>query len=214
MQAIVFANGDLTAKEMAVAVAGESDLIIAADGGLIHCLALNIIPHVLIGDFDSTSPEMIKQFAEKGTEIISHPKDKDKTDLELALDLSVYRGVKKTYLFAALGNRWDMSLANLLLPAAQAYTDMRVTVVAERTMIYLLRAGAEKEISHVNGRVVSLLPVQADIKVTVKGFKYPLAGERIGFSSTRGISNLLSEDRGVIVVEEGILLCVQSQETD
>ena len=213
MKGIIFANGKLTAKEMAVEIAGESDLIIAADGGLAHCFALNIKPHVLIGDFDSTLPGLIHQAAETGAEIIRHPKDKDKTDLELALDLSMGKGVKEVYLFGALGNRWDMSLANLLLIAAPVYADMQITIVDGQTIIYPLKNGDKKELSYGNGRRVSLIPVKNDIRVTLQGFKYPLTGGRIAFSSTHGISNSLTGDRGVIIVESGVLLCVQSKET-
>ena len=89
MKSIIFANGQFTAREIAIRVADESELVVAADGGLLHCLELKITPHTLIGDFDSISPECIRQAAAKGTEIIRYPKDKDKTDLELALDFCV-----------------------------------------------------------------------------------------------------------------------------
>lgn len=214
MKVIIFANGELGARETAVRIADESDLVIAADGGLRHCFELNIKPDILIGDFDSILPELIAKAAATGTEIIRHPKDKDKTDLELALDLSMLKGAKETHLFGVLGNRWDMSLANLLLIAAPFYAGMQITIIDEQAMIYLLRDGDKKEIVHTCGKRISLIPVQNDVQVTLQGVKYPLTSGRIGFSSTRGISNSLTGDRGGIVVEEGVLLCVQSQEKD
>ncbi len=214
MQSTIFANGKFTAKEMAVEKSEESDLIIAVDGGLAHCFALNINPHVLIGDLDSVPPELARRFSETGAEVIIHPKDKDKTDLELALDLSVGRGVKEINLFATLGNRWDMSLANLLLAAAPSYMEIRITLFADHTTIYLLRDGDRKEILPKNGRRMSLIPIQNDIQVTLHGFKYPLTKGIIAYSSTYGISNSLTGDKGVIIVEKGVLLCVQSKETE
>ncbi len=213
MKSIIFANGKLTARKMAVELAGESDLIIAADGGIVHCLELNITPHILIGDLDSTPAGLIEQFAGTGMEIIRHPEAKDKTDLELALDLARVKGARETYLFAALGNRWDMSLANLFLLAAPAYADMQISIIDDLNIIYLLKNGDIKEITVDNGSRVSLIPMQNDIQVSLQGFKYPLASGRIAFASTRGISNYLTADRGIIIVENGMLFCVQNKKT-
>jgi len=50
---IIFANGDLPNPEKARALIHADDLIIAADGGTRHALALGLTPNVIIGDLDS-----------------------------------------------------------------------------------------------------------------------------------------------------------------
>ena len=78
-------------------------LIIAADGGAVHCLALGITPDVVVGDFDSLSPDQLNRLKASGTDIIRHPVRKDDTDLELALKTAVDRGADENPYFRGTG---------------------------------------------------------------------------------------------------------------
>ena len=70
---VIFCAGDFEALAQPL---GESDLVIAADGGLLHTQKLHITPHVILGDFDSLgyTPESSTVF----------PVEKDDTDAMLA----------------------------------------------------------------------------------------------------------------------------------
>ncbi len=81
MRAVIFANGSLN---LPVALS-PGDFIIAADGGAQHCLALGLIPAVVIGDLDSLTPADLEALEAQGAEIVQFPARKDFTDLELAL---------------------------------------------------------------------------------------------------------------------------------
>lgn len=209
MKTVIFANGELSARSTAEKLAGQAELIIAADGGISHCEQLGIRPHVLLGDLDSAPEHLVDKALAGGVLLQRHPKDKDKTDLELALDLACSRGSTAVSLFGATGGRWDMSLANLLLPAAAAYKSMRITLYANRTRIDLLRDKERLELTAAGGSRVSLLPLSSQVEgVTLTGFQYPLTNHTLCFGSTHGVSNVLIEDRGTIVVEKGLLLAI------
>ncbi len=60
--------------------------LIAADSGAELALALGLMPDAVIGDMDSISPGTLSLLEHRGVPIIRHPRDKDRTDLELALD--------------------------------------------------------------------------------------------------------------------------------
>ena len=47
---IIFCAGELADMPF---LPGAEDLVIAADGGLRHCRGLEIVPDVILGDFDS-----------------------------------------------------------------------------------------------------------------------------------------------------------------
>ncbi|MFO3796054.1 MAG: thiamine diphosphokinase, partial [Anaerolineales bacterium] len=64
VRVIIFANGSLPAPERARALLQEGDILIGADGGTRHLLALGLSPHAVIGDFDSLSPELLRFLAE------------------------------------------------------------------------------------------------------------------------------------------------------
>jgi thiamine pyrophosphokinase len=209
MKTVIFANGVLGARRQAVKCCRQAGLIIAVDGGIRHCEELDIRPHVLLGDLDSASKSLVTRAEAAGTELQRHPRDKDKTDLELALDLAAERGSTEADLFAALGGRWDMSLANLFLPAMAAYRAMRVTIHDTRTRICLLRGGDRLKINEAPGSRVSLLPLNGPARgVTLAGFQYPLTNFDLEFGTTLGISNVLLEHPAGITLEKGLLLCI------
>lgn len=209
MKAVLFANGTLGAQSLAKKLADRAELIIAVDGGILHCNTLDIRPHVLLGDLDSAPEELVNKAIADGVNLQRHPPDKDKTDLELALDFACSQGAETVALFGALGGRWDMSLANLLLPAAIAYNTMRVTLYDDQTRIDLLRDNQQLELTAAVGSRISLLPVNGTVEgVTLTGFQYPLTNHTISFASTLGISNVLVENKGSISVGKGVLLSV------
>ncbi len=211
MKTVVFAGGAFTALNRAREACRAAELIIAVDGGIRHCAQLALSPHILLGDFDSAPAKLVDQADKAGTSVLRYPKNKDKTDLELALDLAGSRGTTTVSLFGALGGRWDMSLANLLLPAAPVYAGMRITLHDGSTRIDLLRGGDRHELSAPPGSRVSLVPLNGPARgVTLTGFKYPLCNHTISFASTLGISNILMDSTGSIVLKKGILLCILS----
>ena len=206
MRAVIFANGVLSVP---VAAPLPGDLVFAADGGARHCLALGIIPAVVVGDFDSLEPAELAVLERNGAEVVRHPARKDFTDLELAIQLAVERGMQEIQVLGALGARWDQTLANLLLPAAVALQGVRISLVDGPQEILLIRAGETLEIRGRPGDIVSLIPLNEDAAgISTAGLEYPLAGEPLYFGRTRGISNVLSAESGRVSLESGLLLCV------
>ncbi len=209
MDVVIFANGKLPEPQTATASSRLADLIIAVDGGANHCHRLGIIPHILLGDFDSIDREILTEYQQKDVDISRYPTNKDKTDLELALDLAIAKQATRITVFAALGGRWDMSLANLLLLAAPDYAVAEITIVDSDTVIRVVREKVATTIEAPLGTTVSLIPLGGDAKgVTVRGLKYPLNNSTLYHTSTRGISNVLIDSPGRVTVEKGIVLVV------
>ena len=80
---IIFANGELTNIEKARALLKADDYIICADGGTRHALALGLKPNLIVGDLDSVTDAELQKANAK---VVQYPRDKNKTDLELALN--------------------------------------------------------------------------------------------------------------------------------
>ena len=85
MTILIFANGKMSNLAWMGPYIKDGSTIIAADGGAKHVAKLGIEPDIVIGDFDSITPELREQLASKGSLFISHSEHKDETDLELAL---------------------------------------------------------------------------------------------------------------------------------
>lgn len=209
-RAVIFANGTLGDPQAALKNIHPGDLIIAADGGGKHCQALGITPDLLVGDMDSLDADTIDRFASAGTEVIRYPARKDYTDLELALIHAQERGIQEISILAALGQRWDQTLANLLLPAEKNFaSSLHIRLVDGSQEIQLVESGKLITLHGVPGDTVSFIPLGGDAcGITTEGLEYPLLSENLVFGSTRGISNVLIESMASVRVSEGLLLCV------
>jgi len=206
MRTIIFANGTINSWTRIIDSIHPDDLIIAADGGARHCMALGIQPHIAIGDFDSLNADELASLAEGGTLIIRFPERKDFTDLELAIQHASQSGSSQLLIYGALGSRWDQTLANILLPAA--YMNLSIILVDGLQEIFLITNQRPATLSGKPGDTVSLIPIQGNaIGVVTSGLEYPLINETLYFGASRGISNVLMSETAQVSLTNGMLLC-------
>lgn len=211
MRAIIFANGVLTNPITIHPDFAPDDLIIAADGGLLHCTSLGITPTALIGDFDSLLPEDIVEMEKRGVTILRHPREKDETDLELALRYAAQQHPERILIFGALGARWDQTMANLLLPALDEFHEQEIRLLDGSQELTILNAPARTHLllAGIAGDTVSLIPVSGDVQgVRTQGLEYPLKDETLVFGATRGVSNTLITDKAEVEIRRGSLMVI------
>lgn len=208
MRAVIFANGVLNLPA-APSVIRPGDILIAADGGVRHCRELGVLPAVVIGDLDSLVPDEISALQEAGVEIARHPARKDQTDLELAFRHAISLGVDEILVLGALGARWDMTIANILLLIVPELAGTAVRLIDGQQEIGLLRGEGKITFQGRKGDILSLIPLGQDARgVTLAGLEYPLENDRLGFGSTRGISNVLIAETATVHLKQGLLLCI------
>ncbi len=212
-QIAIFANGKLSTTNISLPADG---LVIAADGGARHCLALGIRPDIVIGDFDSLSEEEITVLAADNIVFVSHPPHKDETDLELALDHAVRLDANEVTLYGLFGGRLDMTLANIMLLASEKYTGIHFRILDGNTRAFILHAGEILDFEGQPGDTVSAIPINGTAKgLTYEGLQWHLDDAILPFGSPRGVSNLMTASNARIYLQEGILfITVTKFETD
>lgn len=209
MNAVIFVNGILDPEHDPADILKDTDLIIAADGGADHCRKLDITPDILIGDLDSIDPALVETYSQKKVVIHRHPKKKDATDLELAIDLAVAKKAEEIRLLGALGGRWDMSIANILLAAADKYQKQHIILLGRDCCLRIFHPGTEHLLRGTPGQKVSFMPLKNDAQgVTLTGFEYPLKDHTITFGSSLGVSNIMTDSTATVQHREGVLLCI------
>ena len=208
MNAAIVANGELQSNVRLVEIWRTADLRIAADGGAVNARKhLTLAPDVLIGDFDSVDDETRAWCIKAHTESIQHPREKNETDLELAIDLAIARGATDLSILGALGGRFDQSMANafLLVKPAQAH-------IAARIVDIDFDAWIAWELSSISGKIgetVSLIPLTDRVDgIVTKGLRYPLRNETLFLGSPRGVSNELIVENASVSFKSGLLLVV------
>jgi len=208
LRAIIVANGNLDQP----IISKPNDILIAADGGTNHCLEQGLSPLVILGDLDSADPIIINEFEKSGMEIFQYPKKKDYTDLEIALQYVQELNVDEIIIYAALGNRWDQSIANILLPII--YTTKPIRLIDKNQEFIYIHGPAEKVLNGQVGDTISLIPLTGSVdEITTTNLEYPLIKEALVLGSTRGISNIFLTNQANISLKQGLLLCVINHKT-
>jgi thiamine pyrophosphokinase len=208
---IIFVNGRIPHLDRVRELIRPSDMIVAADGGTRHALALGLVPSLVIGDLDSLNDEDRHRLEVAQTEIRQFPREKDETDFELALNHAVSAGYTEILVVAALGNRLDQTLGNLslLTNLSLAGCDVRMDDGTEQAWFVRSRTRVEG----CPGDIVSLIPWGLAVTgITTVGLRWPLNGETLNPSKTRGLSNELLGETASISLESGLLLVVHTRQ--
>jgi thiamine pyrophosphokinase len=204
--AIVFAGGDRPTRDALVDLP-ERALVIAADSGVEHALALGFRVDLVIGDLDSADPLAVDEAAAAGAEVDRHPAAKDSTDLELALLAARDRGAGDVVVVGGDGGRLDHFLANALLLASPVLAAVRIRARMGDAEITVVRHRAE--LTGHPGGLCSLLPAGGPTHgVLTEGLRYPLDHETLEPGSTRGVSNEFLATTATVTLDTGVLLAV------
>ena len=194
----------------------EKVLYIAADRGLEFCSRNGLIPDWAVGDFDSVSPQVLKEFEQ--TEGLKWKKlrpEKDDSDTQSAVNLAMELGCESIEILGATGNRVDHVMANLGLLAYGCQKGIPITLVDDRNWISILRSpGTVIKREEQFGKFVSFFPFGGDVKdLTLQGFKYPLNRYHLPvFDSGLTVSNEIVEDEAVVEMSSGMMLMIMSRD--
>ena len=184
----------LTGGKLSLAFAGsflkehKFEKVVAVDGGLEAAKELDIIPDVIVGDFDTVHPEILAYYR-KMEHIVweVHQPEKDDTDTELAINI------------------------HLLFPCLQKGT--YAEIVDSQNRLYLIDGEHTFRKGETWGKYISFLPLTEEVKgITLRGFKYPLTDRDISIGTSLCISNELVEEEGTITFSDGVLITVESHD--
>jgi len=191
----------------------RADLVIAADGGLSHCIAAHCWPEVLVGDLDSADPEQVAQAREAGAVVQEFDENKDETDLELALAVAIEHRPDEIVVVGVFGGRVDHALANVALVADPRWPCAVSCADGARDM-WVLHGGSTptRTLHQAPGTQMTLLAWNGDaVGVVTKGLRWPLQSETLRAGSPRGVSNVCDEPLQQVSLQSGSLLIITAQ---
>ena len=186
MRAAILLAGPLTLSPGLKAALKKAGLVIAADGGIRHAEALGRAPDLWVGDFDSTPLELKRRYAQLPRE--RHPRDKDATDGELAVQAALKGSARALLLAGALGGEPDHALAHQLLALKLALEGVETILSDGRTWAWpLVPPGLGLELPP--GAGLSLVPLDDLEGLTLSGTRWRLSGARVQAGGTRTLRN-------------------------
>jgi thiamine pyrophosphokinase len=209
--ALVVFGGDVPNHE-AVARLDRSMplLVIAADSGAEHAVALGLEIAIAVGDFDSIDADLLTRLEAEGTTIERHSPTKDATDLELAIDVAIREGATTIVVIGGHGGRVDQSYGNLLVLASPAYAAVSMHGLIGGARISVATPGQPVVFGGDVGEYVTLLPIHGDAHgIITTGLEYVLAGDSLRSGTTRGVSNVFVGPEASVSVTEGVVIVVR-----
>lgn len=133
----IVSGGNPPSEKLLKKYISEVEFIIAADKGSECLYKYNIIPDLLLGDFDSAKKEILDNMKLKVKEVLEFQPEKDYTDTEIAVMEAIKRGAEKIYLFGATGTRMDHTLGNIGLMLTTKKKGANLEILDDNNRLYL-----------------------------------------------------------------------------
>ena len=181
--------------------------VVAVDSGAGHALGLGLEIDVVVGDLDSIDRAVLGELRSRGVAIEAHPADKDRSDLDLALQRVADLAPGQVHLVAGGGGRLDHLLMATLVIGRAEHLALPLTLHVGDDRVSAHRAGDQVVLTGPVGSTVSIAALGDSASVTTQGFKWELtAATDLPTGSTLGLSNVTTESPARIEVATGTVL--------
>ncbi len=197
----IFGAGERSGGGISLA---PDDLVIAADGGFDYLEELGLRADYVLGDFDSVVSYDLP------SDSIRYPKEKDDTDMMLAVKLGLEKNYTEFAIYGGLGGRLDHTIANIQALSYLARhgasgtlysSDYAVRVVTDGTISF----GKDLP-ENVPGNICSVFSLSdTSTSVTIHGLKYETESVLLTNSFPLGVSNEFTGKKAFVHVEKGTI---------
>ncbi len=184
--------------------------LVGADSGCRLFRETGIKPDIAVGDFDSVTPEEKASFLRDWPAEVLQPV-KDDTDMERAVQLVLEKHPESVVILGATGTRLDHTLTNIRLLERFHSAGVAAEILDEHNRIRLVDGLVRLSRAKQYGKYISLLPLDAEAAVTLKGFFYPAEDLILRRASSLGVSNEIVEETAEIRTA-GLILLMETKD--
>lgn len=203
----------------------STDKVFVVDKGLEYADALQILPDVILGDFDTVDQRLLARYEERvhagelKAYIERYPAKKDASDTELALMKAMEMGADEVTILAGTGSRMDHILMNMELLLMAERAAVTCYMVDETNRIQMLSDEARREVviprDGQHGTYLSVIPLSPVVRgLTISGVAYPLKDKEIVPGNTLTVSNRITEPAAAISVQQGSVWVIESKDQE
>lgn len=149
----------------------EKYFFVAVDGGMELFHLFKAKPDFFLGDMDSQKGQTSCFLEKKNMQVF--PREKDESDLYLALRYALSKGLKKFLILGALGHRLDHSFANLQLLTWLREQNAFALLLGEKESVFLLKGKERVLFSPKMRGIFSVFSVSEKVQnLQIKNAKY------------------------------------------
>lgn len=212
MRAVIISNGAIENYEYFKGKIKEDDFVICADGAIKHCINLNVVPNLWIGDFDSCNKsEYIQKFSFlKDVPTVSLNPQKDETDTHYACNIAVEKGCREILILGGLGRRMDHAISNIGLLEHLLSLNVNATIEDEHNTISVFTKMYK---SSGKRKYLSLIPLDKEVVVEKTcGLLYPLHDYTMKRGLSLGVSNEKTKNDASVILKSGTMMVIESED--
>jgi len=197
----------------------DRPLLLCADGGYRLAQREGLIPHTVIGDFDTFADQKkdrpaVCGFDGQDGEIIRVPEEKDDSDTMLCIKYGLKYGCDSFLLVGGIGGRLDHTFANLQALAWLTLRGKEACMKDEENCVMMKGPGAFslRPGDFPPYRRFSLFSFSPSCEgVFIRGAKYPVNDGRLEFSFPLGVSNEFAGEEVFVEFREGMMLVIMNR---
>lgn len=205
---VIVAGGTLSKKFLPEMK--RADYSIGVDYGAYWLIKNNIQPDVSLGDFDSVTEEELRCIKQQSKKLIVCAKEKNETDLEIAVGEAIKLHPQNVVIYGATGARLDHTFASVNLLGKFLANKIPAKIIDGHNEISL--TNTKQILSRSKYKYFSILSYTRKSVITLKQFKYPVSQKTFFQESSLGISNEIPGEEGEIIVHTGRALVVKSSD--
>ena len=213
MKTIIISNGYPPSKNLLLQTISHDSIIIAADGGANCLYEYQIMPHYLIGDFDSVKKEVLNFYEKKNTVIEKYPTNKDQTDSQLALAKALSLKTNNIVFLGCIGgNRIDHFFGSLGLLLKCFKINIKAHLIDDYQTVSLVASSTT--IYGNNGDIFSLQAYGETVRnLNIIGSKYELCNYDLEIGDSLTLSNEFQHTSVSIEFTSGVLIIITWRNT-
>lgn len=211
-RAVLVSGGAMSDYEYYNGILRDDDYIVCADGGIRHVLAMDRIPDLWIGDFDSCRfSDLIESHAELSkvrTQRLNP--EKDVTDTHSCIDTLAEMGYREIVMLGSLGGRADHMLSNIHMLEYLYDKGIDALIEDEKNII---RIASENLTLTKRKKYLSIIPLDRTVHILMgTGLKYPIEDFVLSRGISMGVSNEIISDKAFLSFGEGRALVIESDD--
>lgn len=183
-----------------------SDFLIAADAGYLCCQKHNIIPDMVVGDFDSMCIEELEGAA---CEHIKLPCAKDDTDTLAAIRIGLQHDCNEFHIYGGISTDMAHSFANFQCLDFCEEKGTHAFLHTEGQVSQLVTKSRPLIIDDCQNKRLSVFAWgDSATGVNISGTRWELDNETLTSAFPVGVSNVVTSNKAQISVSTGKLLCI------
>ncbi|MEK5231076.1 thiamine diphosphokinase [Lysinibacillus sp. FSL K6-0232] len=192
----------------------QQDVVfIGADRGALYLVEQGIIPHAIVGDFDSLTAEEYQAVMAQAKDQQRFQQEKNETDTDLALLKALTYAPQEIVLTGVTGGRLDHYEAAVrsMYRLQKEYPSVALKIVNHTNMLQFLLPGTHIIDADNRYRYLSFFAYEKSVQeVTLRQVKYETTKEEISLGTSRFTSNEIIGASGSISFSQGICLMIRS----